>query len=98
MRRAQGAVENEDGGLDTGVGLEHAGRQRDDGDEVALDELFAELRVRLLALEDDALGHNDAGAAGGRQVLGHVVHEQHFRALGLGPRSGCGDGYRLSAT
>ena len=36
-----------------------------------------------LALEDDALGHDDAGAAAGREVLGHVVHEQHFAALGL---------------
>jgi len=28
-------------------------------------------------------GHDNAGAAGGREVLGHVVHEQHFAALGL---------------
>ena len=39
--------------------------------------------MRLLALEDDALGHDDAGAAGGGEVLGHVVHEQHLAALGL---------------
>ena len=37
----------------------------------------------FLALEDDALGHDDAGAAGGIQVLGHVVDEQHLAAPGL---------------
>ena len=42
-----------------------------------------QLFVGGLALEDDAFGHDDAGAAGGREVLGHVVHEQHFAALGL---------------
>ncbi len=39
--------------------------------------------IGALALEDDALGDDDAGAAGGREVLGHVVHEEDFAALGL---------------
>ena len=39
--------------------------------------------VGVLALEDDAIGHDDAGAAARREVLGHIVHEQHLAALGL---------------
>ena len=76
-------VEDEDGGLHAGVGIEHARRERDDGDEGVLDEHLPQVFVGGLALEDDALGHDDAGAAGGREVLGHVVHEEHFAALGL---------------
>lgn len=39
--------------------------------------------VRSLALEDDAFRHDNAGTASGCQVLGHIVNEQHFTALGL---------------
>ena len=76
-------VENEDARFDPGVGIEDAGGQRDDRDEAVLDEHPAQLGVGALALEDDALGDDDAGAAGGREVLGHVVHEEDFAALGL---------------
>ena len=79
----QRLVQDEDGGLDAGIGLEHAGRQGDHGDQVLLHQHFAQLRIGALALEDDALGHDDAGASAGRQVLGHVVHEQHLAALAL---------------
>ena len=63
--------------------MKHARRQRDDGDEGVFDEHLPQLFVGGLALEDDALGDDDAGAAGGREVLGHVVHEEDFAALGL---------------
>ena len=39
--------------------------------------------MRVLALEDDPFRHDDAGAAAGVQMLGHVVDEQHFAALGV---------------
>ena len=79
----EGFVEDEDRGLHAGVGIETARREGDDGDEVVFDQHLAQFVVGGLALEDDALGHDDAGAAVGREVLGHVVHEQHFAALGL---------------
>jgi hypothetical protein len=79
----EGFVEDEDAGLDPGVGIETARRQRDDGDEGVLDQHLAQIFVGGLALEDDALGHDDGGAAGGGEVLGHVVHEEDFAALGL---------------
>ncbi len=79
----QRLVEQQDRGLDAGVRVEHAGRQRDHGDEVVLYQHLAQLPVGGLTLEDDTLGHDDAGAAAGREVLGHVVHEQHFAALAL---------------
>ena len=70
-------------GLHPGVGIETARGEGDDGDEGVFDEHLAQLSVGGLALEDDALGDDDAGAAGGREVLGHVVHKQDFAALGL---------------
>ncbi len=79
----QGFVEDQDAGLHPGVGIETARRQRHHGDEGVFDEHLAQLFVGGLALEDDALGHDDGGAAAGREVLGHVVHKQHFAALGL---------------
>ena len=63
--------------------MKHAGREGDDGDEAVLHEHFPQVFVGGLALEDDAFGHDDGGAAVGREVLGHVVHEEHFAALGL---------------
>ena len=42
----QRLVEDEDRGLHAGVGIEHAGRQRDDGDEVLLDQHLAQLLCR----------------------------------------------------
>ena len=79
----EGFVEEEDAGLHPGVGIETARRERDDGDEGVFDEHLPQLFVSGLALEDDALRHNDGGAAGGREVLGHIVHEEDFAALGL---------------
>ena len=76
-------VEDEDAGLHPGVGIETARREGDDGDEGVFDEHLPQLFVGGLALEDDALGDDDAGATGGREVLGHVVHEEDFAALGL---------------
>ena len=79
----QRLVEDQDRGLDAGIGLEHPRRQRDDGDQGGVHEHLPQVPVGGLALEDDPLGHDDAGAAAGRQVLGHVVHEQHFAAFAL---------------
>lgn len=79
----QGFVEDENAGLHARVGIETARRQRHHGDEEVFYEHLPQRFVGGLALEDDALGDDDAGAAGGREVLGHVVHEQDFAALGL---------------
>jgi len=76
-------VEDEDGGFHPGIGVETARRERNDGDEGIFHEQFAQVFVGGLALEDDAFGDDDGGAAGGGEVLGHVVHEQDFAALGL---------------
>ncbi len=77
----QGAVEEEDGSLHSGIGLEDAGRQGNDGDEVVLEQHAAQLFISALALKDDALGDDDAGASGGGEVLSHVVHEEHLAAF-----------------
>jgi len=61
--RGEVFVEEEDGGFDAGVGIEAAGGERDDGDEGLVDEEFAQFFVGGLALEDDAFGDNDGGAA-----------------------------------
>ena len=37
----------------------------------------------VLALEDNALGHDDAGAPVGSEVFGHVVDEKNLAARGL---------------
>ncbi len=79
----EGFVEDEDGGFYAGVGIEATRREGDDGDEGVFDEHLSQVFVGGLALEDDALGDDDAGAAGGREVLSHVVHEEDFAALGL---------------
>ena len=77
-----GAVEEQDAGLDAGIGLEHPGRQRHDGRQILLYQQLAEPAVGALRLKDDALRHDDAGPPAGRQMLGDVVHEQHLAALG----------------
>ena len=79
----EGFVEDEDAGLHPRVGIETARRERDDGDEGVLDEHFPQLFVGGLALEDDALWDDDASATVGSEVLGDVVHEEDFAALGL---------------
>ena len=76
-------VEDKDACFDAGVGLEDTGGKRDDGDEVFVDEHFAELFVSGLALEDDAFRNDDGGATAGGQMLGDVVDEEDFAALGL---------------
>ena len=51
-------------GADAGVRLEHAGRQRDDGLQVAVgQQQLAHLAVGLAGAEQHAVGHDDAGAA-----------------------------------
>ena len=76
-------VEDEDAGLHPGVGIETARGEGDDGDEGVLHEHLPQIFVGGLALEDDALGDDDCGAAGGGEVLGHVVYKENFAALGL---------------
>ena len=76
-------IQNEDRGLDARIGLEHASRQRDHGNQMLLNEQLAELLVSVLALEDNPFGHDDPCPAVGRQVFGHVIHEQHFASPGL---------------
>ena len=83
----EGFVEDENAGFHPGVGIETAGREGDDGDEGIFDEHFPQLFVGTLALEDDALGDDDGGTARGSEMLGHVVHEEDFAALGLDRKS-----------
>ena len=63
--------------------IETTRRERDHSDEGVFHKHFPQLLVGPLALEDDALRDDDPGAAGGREVLGHVIHKQDFTALGL---------------
>ena len=79
----EGFVEDEDACLHPGVRVETARREGDDGDEGVCHEHLAQVFVGGPALEDDAFGDDDAGAAGGIEVLGHVVHEEDLAALGL---------------
>jgi hypothetical protein len=79
----EGFVEDEDRGFHPGVGIETTGREGNHGDEAVFHEHFPQLFVGALALENDALRHDDGGAAVGREMLGDVVHEEHLAALGL---------------
>ncbi len=76
-------VQKQDAGLDAAVRVEHASGQADHGDQAALYQHLAQGFVGGAALEDDTFGHDDGRAAGGRQVLGHVVDKQHLAAGGL---------------
>ncbi len=84
------SVENQDARLDAGVRLEDARRERDDRDEAGVDEHLPQGFVGRLALEDDAFGHDDSRAPRRGEVLGHVVHEEDFAALGLDRESPVG--------
>jgi len=79
----EGFVENENGRLHPRIWIETARREGNDGDKGAFNEHFSQDFVGVLILEDDALGDDDASATDGREVLGHVVHEEDFAALGL---------------
>ncbi|MCY1369904.1 hypothetical protein D9M68_933650 [compost metagenome] len=63
--------------------MEYASRQRDHCYQRILYQQLAQRLVGGAALENDALWHDDAGAAVGAQVLVDVIHEQYFRARGL---------------
>ena len=55
--------ENEDGGGDARVGLEHAGGQLDDGFELlVLDEHLTQRFVRVRRAEEHAVGHDHGDA------------------------------------
>jgi hypothetical protein len=59
-------VKMQDGGGDTGVRAEHAGRELDHGVELlVLDEPLAQRLVRLRRAEQHAVGDDDRGAAAG---------------------------------
>ena len=80
--RRQGPVQYQDGSFDAAVGLEHAGGQRHYGHQIVRHQQPAQLRVPALALENDALRHDDAGPSAGRKMFGDIVHKQHFAAAG----------------
>ena len=61
-----GFGEEEDGGGDAGVGLKDAGGHGDDGIELlVLDEHLSDSFMGFGAAEEDAIGHDDGGAATG---------------------------------
>ena len=76
-------VQYQDGCLDARIRLKYAGRQRHYGDQIVLDQHLSQLRMRALALEYDALRHDDGGATARRQMLRYVIHEQHLAAARL---------------
>ena len=55
----------------------------DHGPEIIFDQHLPQGLVAVLALEDDAFGHDDARASAGVEMFGDVIHEEHFTALGL---------------
>ena len=79
-----GFGEEEDGGGDTGIGLEDAGGHGDDGVEfLLLDKGLAELLVGIGRAEEDSIGHDDGGAATGLQEAQEERHEEEFGFFGF---------------
>ena len=79
-----GLREEQDGGRDTGVRAEDAGRQLDDGVELlVLDEHPAQLLMRLGRAEQHAVGHDDRGAAAELEQAEEQREEEQLGLLGL---------------
>ena len=79
-----GLGEEQDGGGDAGVGLEHAAGQRDDGVELlVLDEDPAQRLVRVGRAEEHAVGHDDGGASAGLEQAQEEGEEEQLGLLGL---------------
>ena len=85
-----GLGEEEDGGGDASVGLEHATGQGDDGVEfLFLDEELAQGLVRVGRAEEDAVGHDDGGASAGLEQAQEEGEEEQLRLLvGGGGKTG----------
>ena len=79
----QRLVQYQDGRLDARIGLEHAGGQGHYRDQVFVHQFLAQPAVGVLALEHYPLRNDDSGAPARGEVIGYVVHEQHFAALRL---------------
>ena len=76
--------EDQDGGGDTGVGLEHAGGQRDHAFElVFFHQQLADGLVGLAGAEQHAVGHDHGAAAAVPEHAQHQGEEQQFGLLGL---------------
>ena len=73
------------GRADAGVGLEHAVRQADDGLQVALgQEQFAQRLVGGIGgAEQHAVGHDDAGASAGVEMVDEPFQEEQFGVAGV---------------
>ena len=79
-----GLGEEEDGGGDAGVGLEHAAGQRDDGVEfLLLDEELAQGLVRIRRAEEHAIRHDDGGASAGLEQAQEEGEEEQLGLLRL---------------
>ena len=79
-----GLGEEQDGGGDAGVGLEHAAGQRDHGVELlVLDQHLAQLLVRVARAEEHAVGHDDRGASAGLEQPQEQRQEEQLGLLGL---------------
>ena len=79
-----GLGEEEDGGGDAGVGFEDAAGERDHGVELLLlHQKAAQLLVGLAGAEEDAVGHDDGGAAAGLEQAQEQGEKEQLRLLGL---------------
>jgi hypothetical protein len=79
-----GFGEEQDGGADARVGLEHAAGQADDGVELLLfHQLAAQFLVGLAAAEQHAVGHDDRRAPAGLEQAQEQGQEQQLGLFGL---------------
>ena len=81
---AHGLGEEQDGGADARIGLEHAAGQADDGIQLLFfHQQAAQLPVRLAAAKQHAVGHDDGGAPAGLEQAQEQGQEQQLGLPGL---------------
>jgi hypothetical protein len=89
------AVEEEDVGLDA-LGVEDAGREAQEGVDVALGEQLAADRLAGAALEEDVVGDDDGGAAVDLEERLDVLDEVELLVRGRRPEVVALDRERLA--
>ena len=81
---AHGFGEEQDGGADARIGLEHAAGQADDGVELLLfHQLAAQFFVRLAGAKQHAVGHDHGGAPAGFEQAQEQGQKQQLGLFGF---------------